>query len=296
MLDDISFNIFKLVDLIFQISDFTSKNKAFLLFSAARQLWSNQKGTELRRVCSSEKGCYGQTVIWHYSTRRSPSSPTEGLPGRDCAGKLQQGSRITGQAQPLAEGRPDPRGSPASCEPADHQAVTGAGCPGPGSPALLPDTCRSSPRRRGRCGAPGPRRLRGALPGPNRALPGRGEKAEVLRGWCRWRAPGCSLMVCGGCRPPARSLQAQYGDGGGSRPGETARSDPAQFLHLQPQAGAQRGRGTGGGCRVPGPWGEEGTLPAQLCPGLGCRRGPRGGCLGSALPPRGLGRGMCPRD
>lgn len=157
-------------------------------------------------------------------------------------------------------------------------------------------TRRSSPRRRGAAERRLPPRPV-ALPGWRRALPGRGDKAEVLWGRCRRRAQGCSPMVCGGCRPQARSLQAQYGDGGGggSWTGETARSDSAQFLHLQPQTGAQGGRGTGGGGCAPRLWGEEGSFPTRLCPGLGCRRGPYGGCHGYAVPLRGLGRSLYPR-
>lgn len=49
------------------------------------------------------------------------------------------------------------------------------------------------------------------------------------------------------------------------------------------------------GASRPGAVGRGGQPPARLCPGLGCRGvGGRGGCLGSAVPPRGLGRKPAP--
>ena len=68
------------------------------------------------------------------------------------------------------------------------------------------------------------------------------------------------------------------------------------FFIYNPKLGPKEGEVPEGGVASRGLWGEEGTPPAQLYPGLGCRRGPRGGCLGCAVPLRGLGRSMCPRD
>lgn len=265
-----SFKIFKVVDLISQTLFFKPRNKAFLLFQLTGVFeW---KGTEPCCGSALQKGSAlaKSLVIWHRPNRQDPS-PAEGL--LEAPAGLRDHLSLTGTPAPL----PDPR-RPSQ----HHRAVPEAG---------LPSAAHLSLRRLWRCGAPCP----AGHGSTSRAVPcrsGAGETAEAVWGWCRCRrrALGCSLMVCGGGgRPQARSLPARYGDGGGggSRPGEAARSDPAQFLHLQPQAGAQRGRGTGGGdaaargCGARRARGPSGAVPAPgRLSGLGCPSprlwGPRG--------------------
>lgn len=167
-----SFKIFKVVDLISQTLFFNPRNKAFLLFQLLGVFeW---KGTEPFCGFALQKGAAlaKSLVIWHRPNRQDPS-PAEGL--LEAPAGLRDHLSLTGTPAPL----PDPR------RPSEHRAVPEAGLPSAAHLSLSAG-CGAAERRV----PPGT----GALPGPCRAVPGRGRRrkrcgAGAGAGGGPWAAP-----------------------------------------------------------------------------------------------------------
>lgn len=150
--------------------------------------------------------------------------------------------------------------------------------------------------------SPALRRARGAFPGPHRALPGRGGRGWGKKGGSAAGpvpAEGPALLPDGVWRLPAPGALASGSVWRRRRGGEPVRRNsslrPCSVSSSTTPSWAPKRERYRSGASRPGAVGRGGQPPARLCPGLGCRGvGGRGGCLGSAVPPRGLGRKPAP--
>lgn len=108
-----------------------------------------------------------------------------------------------------------------------------------------------------------------------------------------WAAPRWCVAAAGPRRARFRLSMATAAAGGAGQEKQLAPTLLSFFIY-NPKLGPKEGEVPEGGVASRG-CGER-RAPSRPSSVPGCRRGPWGGCLGSAVPPRGLGRSMSPRD